>query len=72
MRPATLREAAQRNAEGLGANALAEFLDGFYIASTGDARRAMLAEAPDKCANRRGDALLGAIAEYLSKQYRLD
>ena len=71
MRPATLRQAAQRNAGGADVNALAEFLDEFYTAKTDLARRAMLAEEPAKGANRRDDALLGAIAEYLSKQYRL-
>jgi len=71
MRPATLREASQRDASGQRGNALAEFLDEFYTAPTDAARRAMLAEEPAKSENRRNDALLGAIAEYLSKQYRL-
>ena len=71
MRPATLCEAALRDAMGHGGNALAEFLDEFYTAPTDAARRAMLADEPAKGADRRNDALLGAIAEYLTKQYRL-
>jgi hypothetical protein len=52
--------------------ALAEFADTFDLAVTDEARFAMLEKAPVLTRDERLDALVGAIAEYLAKQYRLD
>ena len=51
---------------------LAEFVDAFDLALTGEARLAMIEKAPALTRNEHLDALVGAIAEYLAKQYQLD
>ena len=72
MRPATLAEAIQRVLDGTPQEkALPEFLDTFYLAPTADAQLASLSERPPDTGNARLDALAGAIAEYLSRQYAL-
>lgn len=72
MRPATLAEAIRRIAAGeTRARALAEFLDHFYLRPSADARWAALSEPPALTGEPRLDALAGAIAEYLARQYRL-
>jgi hypothetical protein len=50
---------------------LATFLEGFFLAPTAEKRLATLVEAPAPTGSVRLDALAGAIAEYLAKQYRL-
>ncbi len=72
MRPATLAEAIQRVLDGTPQEkALPEFLDTFYLAPTADAQLASLCERRRTTGNARLDALAGAIAEYLSRQYAL-
>jgi len=72
MRPATLAEAIERVMAGEPRDvALAEFLDTFYLASSPDRRSAALAVAPALTGDARLDALVGAIADYLARQYRL-
>jgi hypothetical protein len=51
--------------------ALAEFVDMFDLALTDEARFAMLEKEPVLAKDERLDALVGAIAEYLAKQYKL-
>ena len=72
MRPSTLVEAVERLAVGdpLGA-ALAEFVDTFLMAPDNEARYAAIAAEPAPTGDARLDALAGAVAEYLAKQYRL-
>ncbi len=71
-RPATLSEAAERVARGVPREiALSEFLDTFYLEPSAEARYAMLAAEPAFSGDARLDALLGAIGEYLAKQFRL-
>ena len=72
MRPATLAEAyelmiAREPREAI----LSEFLDSFYLASTPEQRLACLRDEPRMTGDTRLDALAGAVAEYLAKQYRL-
>jgi hypothetical protein len=50
--------------------ALSEFLDTFYTAADADSRIGMLRDEPVSIGSRQ-DALLGAVAEYLSHQYGL-
>lgn len=70
MRPNTLAETGNRIASGEPAEkALAEFLDQFYGAPTADSAHAMLQEAPLPTGIEYVDALLGAVADYLSMQY---
>src|SRR3546814_6835933 len=54
------------------ARAIGEFLDEFYTCGTATEHRHMLEDAPPLTGQARLDALLGAIAEYLAKQYELD
>jgi len=75
-RPATLSQVAERVLAGAPYDApLAEFVDAFLAAPTPEARLAMLMEEPPLTAHATGDgrvdALLGAVGEYLSKQFRL-
>jgi hypothetical protein len=51
--------------------ALAEFVDTFDLAATNEARYMTIAEEPFLTNDKRLDALVGAIAEYLAKQHRL-
>jgi hypothetical protein len=71
MRPSTLVSVAERAcADGSWGAAFAGFLDEFYSRNADD-RWAMIAEGPPLTGDARLDALLGGVAEYLSKQYRL-
>ena len=72
MRPNTLAEAVDRIRSGTAQDiALAEFVDSFDLAATTAARYASLADEPLLSRDPKLDALVGAIAEYLAKQYRL-
>jgi hypothetical protein len=72
MRPSTLAEAIERVRAGESSEvSLAEFVDTFLMASDNDDRYATIESAPDRSGDARLDALAGAIAEYLAKQYRL-
>lgn len=51
--------------------ALAEFLDTFYLAGSIDAQLAALSDPPPATGDIRLDALAGAVAEYLARQYQL-
>jgi hypothetical protein len=72
MRPDTLAEAIERvqSGEPQGAT-LAEFVDTFLSAPDSRARYAAIAAEPPLTGNEQLDALVGAMAEYLAKQYRL-
>jgi hypothetical protein len=72
MRPNSLAEAVERIQEGASQDvALAEFVDTFDLASTAATRYATISEEPVLTNDKRLDALVGAIAEYLAKQHRL-
>ena len=72
MRPATLAKAVERVIAGEPQEfALPEFLDTFYLAPTAEAQLATLVERPPASGDGRIDALVGAIAEYLARQYAL-
>jgi hypothetical protein len=71
MRPNTLAEATTRIEQGEPLEkALSEFLDTFYTALDTASRIEMLREEPVSIGTRR-DALIGAVAEYLSHEYAL-
>src|ERR1700704_145516 len=72
MRPSTLKEAVERLRDGdpRGA-ALAEFVDTFLLAPDADARYSTIETEPTLSGDAQLDALAGAVAEYLAKQYRL-
>jgi hypothetical protein len=72
MRPATLAETIERIRAGEASEqALPEFLDEFYLASAPERQFAMLASEPALTGEPRLDALAGAVAEYLARQYGL-
>src|ERR1700716_3088267 len=72
MRPSSLAEAVERIQIGVSRDvALAEFVDTFDLGPTDEARYATIAEEPALTGDKRLDALVGAIAEYLAKQRRL-
>jgi hypothetical protein len=72
MRPNTLAEAVERVRSGERQDTtLAEFIDSFLMAPDSRARYAFIEAEPRLSGNARLDALVGAIAEYLAKQYRL-
>jgi hypothetical protein len=72
MRPAGLFEAVDRIQAGTAPGAaLAEFIDAFALASSDETRTAMLEKAPILTKDKRLDALVGALAEYLARQYQL-
>jgi hypothetical protein len=72
MRPATLAETIDRIHRGEALeNALPGFLDEFYLASSFERRLAMLLDEPVLTGKPRIDALAGAVAEYLARQYAL-
>jgi hypothetical protein len=72
MRPATLAEAMNRIVDGVPREkALPEFLDTFYLAATREAQLRTLSSRPLDTGDQRLDALAGAIAEYLARQYQL-
>jgi hypothetical protein len=71
MRPNTLAEATTRIEQGEPLEkALSEFLDTFYTAPDADSRIEMLRHEPVSIGSRQ-DALIGAVAEYLSHEYGL-
>jgi hypothetical protein len=72
MRPATLAEAYERTIAGEPRDVvLAEFLDTFYLAPTRERRLEALRDAPRLMNDERLNALAGAMAEYLARQYEL-
>src|SRR4051795_1167387 len=72
MRPATLAEATRRILDGAPQEmALPEFLDTFYLASTDEEKLATISERPVDAGDHHLDAFLGAMAEYLARQYQL-
>jgi hypothetical protein len=72
MRPNTLAEAVARIQTGAPWDVmLAEFVDTFDLAPTSAARYATIAEEPALTNDKRLDALVGAMAEYLAKQHKL-
>jgi hypothetical protein len=73
MRPATLALAIERVRAGEPLeHALPEFLDEFYLAESRERQLAMLRDEPSATGQARLDALAGAVAEYLSRQYNLE
>jgi hypothetical protein len=72
MRPTGLSDVIDRIQAGTSPDAaLAEFVDTFDLALTDEARFAMLEKEPALTSDKRLNALVGAIAEYLAKQYKL-
>ena len=72
MRPTTLAETYERIMAGTDCDvALAEFLDNFYVISTADGRLDTLRREPRLTGDAHLDALAGAVAEYLARQYEL-
>ena len=72
MRPATLAQAYERLTAGADyETVLSELLDTFYLAPSALQRLAVLRDEPRLSGDPRLDALAGAIAEYLARQYRL-
>jgi hypothetical protein len=72
MRPATLAETYERILAGEDCDvAMAEFLDIFYLTPTADGRLDTLRREPHLTGDARFDALTGAVAEYLARQYEL-
>src|SRR6516165_5643071 len=72
MRPATLAQAYERIIAGeQRETTLSEFLDTFYLAPTAEQRLLSLRDEPPVTGDAHLDALAGAIAEYLARQYRL-
>src|ERR1700754_2544132 len=72
MRPNTLADAVERIEAGSARDVvLAEFVDTFDLARTDADRYASIEREPKLTGDVRLDALVGAIAEYLSKQRRL-
>jgi hypothetical protein len=72
MRPATLAQAYEWIIAGAPReDTLSEFLDTFYLTPTPQERFASLTDEPPVTGDARFDALAGAIAEYLARQYRL-
>jgi hypothetical protein len=72
MRPNTLAEAVERVRAGEPRDEmLAEFVDSFLLAPDARARYATIEQEPARTGEDRLNALVGAMAEYLAKQYRL-
>jgi len=72
MRPNTLAEAVESIQAGSPRDVvLAEFVDTFDLAKTNEDRYASIEREPELTGDKRLDALVGAIAEYLAKQRRL-
>jgi hypothetical protein len=72
MRPGTLKQTAERVASGQSPDkAIAEFLDEFYLTDSPERRGVMLSDEPLRTGDKKLDALLGAIAEYLAHQFKL-
>ena len=72
MHPNTLADAVEAIQAGSARDVvLAEFVDTFDLAKTDEDRYASIEREPKLTGDRRLDALVGAIAEYLAKQRRL-
>ena len=72
MRPRTLAEAVNRIDAGEAYDVvLAEFVDSFLMDRDAAARYASIAIEPPRVKDAKLNALVGAISEYLAKQYRL-
>jgi hypothetical protein len=72
MRPTTLAKAIERIQAGEDPDeALSGFLDEFYLATTSEQQHAMLVDEPPLTGKAQIDALAGAVAEYLARQYDL-
>jgi hypothetical protein len=72
MRPNTLAEVVERIRAGEPRDEmLAEFVDSFLFAPDAAARYAIIDQEPARTDDDRLNALVGAMAEYLAKQYRL-
>jgi hypothetical protein len=72
MRPATLAETYERIIAGDEVEmALSEFLDTFYLVSAPELRVETLRREPPLTGDAHLDALAGAVAEYLARQYAL-
>ena len=72
MRSAGLFEAIREIENGVSSDAaLSAFVDTFDLAPTDEARFALLEKEPVLTRDRRLNALVGAIAEYLAKQHKL-
>ena len=72
MRPSTLAEAVERIRAGEPRDEmLAEFVDSFLLAPDSAARYGTIVQEPARLDDDRLNALIGAMAEYLAKQYRL-
>jgi hypothetical protein len=72
MGPNTLSKAVERVRLGASRDVtLAEFVDMFELVPTIEARYATIAEEPALTNDKRFDALIGAIAEYLAKQHKM-
>jgi hypothetical protein len=72
MRPATLADSVERIVAGEPyEKALAEFLDTFYLAPTAEQQLDAIMEEPALTGDAHLDALAGAVAEYLARQYGL-
>src|SRR5262245_22437159 len=72
MRPHTLAEAIERVRCGEPQDVpLAEFVDSFLTAPDDGARLAAIDAEPAPTGDARLDALVGAMAEYVAKQYKL-
>jgi hypothetical protein len=72
LKPATLSEAFERIVGGEPAEDLvAGFLETFFLAPDAEKRLATIVDPPAPARETQLDALAGAIAEYLAKQYRL-
>jgi hypothetical protein len=70
MRPATLAETYERILAGADSD-VAEFLDTFYLTATAGGRLDTLRSEPRLPGDADLDALAGAVAEYLARQYEL-
>ena len=79
MRPRTLQNASEQMTTGGDDNhqthertrqerVLSEFIDTFYLSKDNATRKAMLDGEPGPSGDARHDALMGAVAEYLSRQ----
>jgi hypothetical protein len=72
MRPNSLAEAVERIRMGAAQDeTLAEFIDMFDLAPSLQAQYDIIAVEPPLTNDKKLDALVGAIAEYLAKQHRL-
>ncbi len=72
MRPTTFAESYERIIAGTDCDAaLAEFLDTFYVTPTAEGRLDTLGREPRLTGDEHLDALAGAVAEYLARQYEL-